>query len=81
MDTHVHRILRRIGLIDERCGREKAHGELRPLIPRGKARPFHINLIDFGKDICTARNPQCEVCPVSNVCAYYGSRGRVEKGS
>lgn len=70
VDTHVHRILRRLRLIDEKCGREKAHTELRPLIPKGKARALHINLIDFGKDLCTARNPSCHHCPLVRSCAF-----------
>ncbi len=70
VDTHVHRILRRLALIDPTCGREKAHEVLRPLIPAGKARVLHMNLIDFGKNVCTARNPGCEACPLRRVCAY-----------
>ena len=77
VDTHVHRILRRVGIIDEKCGREKAHRELRPLIPKGKARSFHVNLVDFGKSVCTARKPACETCPIARKCRYYQiSEGR-----
>ncbi|MCZ6634551.1 MAG: endonuclease III [bacterium] len=75
VDTHVHRILRRVGIIDERCGREKAHTILAPLIPKGKARSFHVNLIDFGKTVCQARNPKCDVCPISHRCAYFQQAG------
>jgi endonuclease-3 len=71
VDTHVHRILRRMGVVDERCGREKAHIELAVLIPKGKARSFHVNLIDFGKTICTARKPDCKVCPLRRQCQYF----------
>lgn len=71
VDTHVHRILTRLALIGERCGREKAHEVLRPLIPTGKARVLHMNLIDFGKDLCTARNPGCEFCPLRRSCIYH----------
>lgn len=74
VDTHVHRILRRVGIIDERCGREKAHLELAPLIPAGKARSFHVNLVDFGKTVCTARQPACYSCPISSVCLYFKNR-------
>ena len=70
VDTHVHRILTRLSLIGPTCGREKAHEELRPLIPRGKARVLHMNLIDFGKDLCTARNPGCLDCPLRRSCAF-----------
>ncbi len=71
VDTHVYRILRRVGIVSARCSREKAHTELAPLIPGGQARPFHMNLVDFGKTVCVARNPSCGVCPISHLCRYY----------
>lgn len=74
VDTHVHRILRRMGIVDESCGREKAHRELGPLIPTGKARGFHVNMLDFGKTVCTARNPGCPDCPLRGLCRYVRSQ-------
>lgn len=71
VDTHIHRILRRVGVVDAGCGREKAHLALAPLIPKGKARSFHVDLLDLGKEICKARKPCCDVCPISHLCAYY----------
>ena len=71
VDTHVYRVLRRVGIVSARCGREKAHTELAPLVPKGQARPFHMNMVDFGKTVCTARNPSCDVCPVSHLCRTY----------
>ena len=70
VDTHVHRILRRTGVIDDRCTRDRAHNELRPLIPKGKARSFHADMIDLGKQICFARSPNCDACPLFEVCPY-----------
>lgn len=71
VDTHVHRILQRVGILNEKCSREKAHPELRPLIPHGKARAFHVNLLDLGKTICHARKaPQCPTCPLSDLCTH-----------
>ncbi|MFT5369520.1 MAG: endonuclease-3 [Candidatus Latescibacterota bacterium] len=70
VDTHVYRIVQRVGIIDEKCSREKAHTELRPLIPKNKARAFHVNLIDLGKTICHARTPNCKACIISDLCQY-----------
>ena len=71
VDTHVHRILQRVGIIDKKCGREKAHTELRPLIPKNKARALHVNLLDLGKTICHARkSPVCMSCMLSDLCAH-----------
>lgn len=71
VDTHVYRILRRVGVVSARSSREKAHLELAPLIPEGQARSFHMNMVEFGKTVCNARNPSCDACSVSRLCRYY----------
>ncbi|MBT3605719.1 MAG: endonuclease III [Candidatus Latescibacteria bacterium] len=70
VDTHVYRTMHRVGILDEKCSKEKAHAELRPLIPKNKARAFHVNLIDLGKTICKARTPQCSACMLVDLCLY-----------
>ncbi|MFQ5896100.1 MAG: endonuclease III domain-containing protein, partial [Nitrospinota bacterium] len=71
VDVHIHRIARRLGLIGPRTTPEKAHWELAPLVPKGKAYSLHLNLLAFGRTICTARNPRCGVCPFRSICLYY----------
>lgn len=71
VDTHILRISKRLGLISESCSAEKAHYELPPLIPKGKTYPFHMNLIYFGRQVCNARKPLCEQCPLTRQCLYY----------
>ena len=71
VDTHILRISKRLGLIPPNCSAEKAHQELPPIIPAGKAYPFHMNLIYFGRRICDARKPLCERCPLTEQCLYF----------
>lgn len=71
VDTHVYRIMQRVGILDKKCTKEKAHIQLRPLIPPKKARAFHVNLLDLGKTICHARIPHCTDCPIAHLCSYY----------
>ena len=71
VDTHVHRVSRRLGLIDAHTSREKAHAELEALLPPEIYYPFHINLVRHGRQVCTARNPKCEVCVLRDLCDYY----------
>jgi len=71
VDTHILRISKRLGFIPNNCTAEKAHELMAPLIPKGKAFPFHINLIRFGRKICQARNPKCNECPISDYCLYF----------
>lgn len=73
VDTHVHRVSRRLGLIGDKTTREKAHDELECLLPEHIYYPFHINLIRHGREVCLARNPRCEVCMLKDVCDYYAN--------
>ena len=71
VDTHIIRISKRLGLVKPNCSAEKAHYELPLIIPKGKSYPFHMNLIYFGRQICNARKPLCEQCPLTQHCLYY----------
>ena len=70
VDTHIHRISRRLGLIPETCTAERAHELLPPLIPEGKALSLHVNMLEFGRRVCHARNPDCDRCPLRAECLY-----------
>ncbi|MFQ5596135.1 MAG: endonuclease III domain-containing protein [Anaerolineae bacterium] len=78
VDTHVHRLSRRIGLIDEKVSREKAHDELEQILPAAIYYPFHMNLIRHGREVCSARAPKCEVCVVNDLCGYYLSLNQLD---
>jgi len=78
VDTHVHRVSRRIGLIGPRTSREQAQADLASLVPRGKYYSFHINLIEHGRAVCRARNPRCQDCAVSDLCDFYKSSEKAQ---
>lgn len=71
VDTHVHRVTQRLGLIPEKAGREKAHALLETLVPSEVYYPFHLNLIAHGRAVCHARNPEHDRCVLRDVCAFY----------
>jgi endonuclease-3 len=72
VDTHVHRLCRRIGLVpSDTKSPEKTFYLMQDSVPQGKAFSFHINLITHGRTICKARKPLCEQCPLTEVCDYY----------
>jgi len=73
VDTHVHRVARRLGLIPEKTNREKAHALLETLIPSEIYYPFHLNLIAHGRAVCHARTPECTRCILQDQCACYAS--------
>jgi endonuclease-3 len=70
VDTHILRIGKRLGFIPERMGAEKAHEWMSPLIPKQKSLSLHLNLIRFGRSVCQARNPRCDICFLSKECFY-----------
>lgn len=71
VDTHVHRVTKRLGLIGEKTSREKAHDELEQLVPAQDYYPFHLNVIRHGRQVCTSRKPHCEDCSLRDLCDYY----------
>ena len=72
VDTHVHRLCNRIGLVSPQTkSAEQTFELMQPRVPAGKAYSFHINLINHGRTICKARKPLCEQCPLKYVCNYY----------
>ncbi len=71
VDTHVHRVSKRLGLIDARTTAEQAHDLLEALVPPEDYLTFHLNMIAHGRTICHARAPACARCPLRNHCDYY----------
>ena len=71
VDTHVHRLASRLGLIPPRTSREKAHGLLEALVPSDIFYTLHLNLIAHGRAVCHARNPEHDRCPLQKHCDYY----------
>lgn len=70
VDTHVKRIAKRIGLTDN-SEPDKVEKDLEKLIKGENHCGWCHRVIYFGREICTARNPKCEICGVSDACRYY----------
>ena len=63
VDTHVHRTLNRIGIVNTKTP-DKTFLAIKDKIPEGIAHSFHTNLIRLGREICKPANPNCSVCPL-----------------
>jgi endonuclease-3 len=72
VDTHVHRVSRRLGLIGAGTTAEQAHVELEAVVPPDQAYNFHANLIRHGRQTCKALRPLCRVCPLEDICPKTG---------
>lgn len=69
VDTHVYRVLHRIGIHRTR-DLALANLELRDAVPDGTHFVLHMNVIRHGRDVCHARKPNCPGCAVSDLCGY-----------
>jgi endonuclease-3 len=69
VDTHVHRTLNRIGLVNT-SSPEKTFYSLNGNLPPKTAHQFHTNLIRLGREICKAQKPGCSICPLQKKCTF-----------
>lgn len=76
VDTHIHRVTKRLGLIGQRTSRERAQEELARLVPQEEFYNFHINLIEHGRAVCQARAPKCGFCKIRRLCDYHSRRAQ-----
>jgi endonuclease-3 len=74
VDTHVWRVTKRLGLIEDNTTREKAHVLLEAMIPRDCIFSLNNNLVRHGREICRAQKPRCSECVLSDVCVYPNKR-------
>jgi Predicted EndoIII-related endonuclease len=70
VDTHVHRIVTRLGWVPPRTGAEQAHRLLTPRIPPEIRHDLHVAFITHGRTVCRARDPRCGECELRDLCAY-----------
>lgn len=75
VDTHIQRISQRLGVSGRTDSPEKIKRIWESLMPPESYYPLHLNLIRHGREICQARAPKCEICPLQAVCDYYQRRG------
>lgn len=71
VDTHVHRVCLRLGIIPPKTDANRAHDVLLELVPQGLAFRFHTALIQHGRLTCQAKAPACHRCRVSDRCAQF----------
>lgn len=68
VDTHVHRVSKRLGLTSLNSTPEKCEQDLLKLVPLTSQAKFHIQAVWFGRYHCKSQNPKCELCKLKNIC-------------
>ncbi|MCE1164956.1 MAG: endonuclease III [Bacteroidetes bacterium] len=69
VDTHVHRVLNRMGIVDTKTP-EQTFETAKDIVPDDNKVGFHVNLIKLGRSICKAAAPLCGECPVYSLCGF-----------
>ena len=70
VDTHIYRVTGRLGLRPEKMTAEKAHPHFEELLPPETYYPAHLNIIRLGREVCKARKPICQGCPLEDMCEF-----------
>jgi endonuclease-3 len=69
VDTHIHRICNRLGLVTTKSA-EETYRAMKVLAPEKRGYSFHVNLIQFGREVCKAARPHCRQCPLFDECVF-----------
>ena len=73
VDTHVHRISNRLGLVDTKTP-EDTEMELRKKVPKKYWLPINNTFVMYGQNICKPISPMCEVCKIRKNCKYFKTK-------
>ena len=77
VDTHVHRVSGRLGLIGPKVSADDAHTILQALLPDPEnahdVLAFHRDMLRHGQQVCVWRDPRCEVCVLRDWCDYFAT--------
>jgi endonuclease III len=75
VDTHVHRVSIRLGLIGKKVTADNAHALLQALLPLDSRiiYNFHKALLRHGQRICVYERPYCKKCSLTDLCDYYNT--------
>lgn len=72
VDSHVHRIARRLGWTARRRA-DQCHEELEALVSPDRRFAFHVDCVAHGRDVCRPSTPICESCCINRYCTYYAN--------
>jgi endonuclease-3 len=70
VDTHVHRISNRIGLVSSKTP-EETEEQLKEVVPRDRWRSVNELMVRFGQEVCTPLRPKHDLCPITEFCDLY----------
>jgi endonuclease-3 len=79
VDTHIFRISKRLGWLDEKVTEAKANELLDQIVPNEIKYRLHLNMIAHGRQICRPQKPKCQECVLRNLCEYFRKQQGAER--
>ena len=70
VDTHIHRVAKRLRLIPEKSTADQAHELLEEMVPDEICHDLHLLIIKHGRETCHARTPECPECVLLKECPF-----------
>ena len=71
VDTHVERVAKRLGLVDQKSNVLEVEKEMYKIIPKDRINKSHHQFVLFGRYYCKSKNPECDNCKLKHICKYY----------
>lgn len=78
VDTHIYRVTGRLGVRPPALNVDQTHKLMEQIVDPRDFYAGHLNLIRLGREICHARKPNCPLCPVNDLCAYFANTNEVK---
>ena len=72
VDTHVHRVAIRLGLVAPRADAVVTQAAFQESVPDDEMYSLHMNLIRHGREVCIAQRPRCSECVLRDLCPRIG---------
>src|SRR5437660_12832563 len=76
VDTHVHRVAKRLGLVSARADAVATQAAFQESVLPEDLHPLHMNLIRHGRAVCVALRPRCSECVLNDLCPKVGVAAR-----
>ncbi len=74
IDRHINRIAHRTGIVEGNAGYDEVRRRLEEAADEDQYLDIHLALIQFGREICRARNPRCSECFLRDLCPTFQER-------
>lgn len=71
VDTHIHRLAIRLGMVHPQATAIRTQEILQKACPSHLVYMFHMLLIAHGREVCKAQRPQCSICVLKDLCPFY----------